>query len=591
MAEPRTAAAVPAGRLTHQQILLILSGLMLGMFLASLDQTIVSAAMRTIADRLNGQTNQAWATTAYLVTSTVSTPLYGKLSDMYGRKKFYLFAISIFLVGSMLSGMAHSMEELAAFRAVQGLGAGGLMALAFAIIGDIVPPRERARYQGYFMAVFAISSIAGPVLGGLLAGQDRLLGFDGWRWVFYVNLPIGIVALAVVSRFLNVPHLRTEHKIDYLGAITLVLGVTSLLLVAEQGRTWGWGSGKSLTYYILGAALLIAFVVIERRVGDEAILPLKMFRSPVFNVASLMNFILGMGMFGGIICLPLYMQIVKGFSPTESGLSLLPMMVGVMSVSMTTGILTAKTGRYKIFPIIGTALLLVALLGLSRISADTGYLSLVPLMLLLGAGLGSCMQTLVLATQNAVPASQMGVATASATFFRSMGGTFGTAVFLTIFFSGAANHVRDNVTAAAQTPQFQAALRDPANSVIARALRSLAGGSTSQLNDTSFLNNGTRVLREPFLSGFAQGMDRVFLVAAFVVLPAFLLSFFLKEVKLRMESGLEAQAAERAAAATAAAGNAAPQVDERTASLLVPARAGQGSDRDTVGTEKDNRTD
>ncbi|MBV9823112.1 MAG: MFS transporter, partial [Actinobacteria bacterium] len=389
MAEPRTAAAAaPSGRLTHQQILLILSGLMLGMFLASLDQTIVSAAMRTIADRLNGQTNQAWATTAYLVTSTVSTPLYGKLSDMYGRKKFYLFAISIFLVGSMLSGMAHSMEELAGFRAVQGLGAGGLMALAFAIIGDIVPPRERARYQGYFMAVFGLSSVAGPVLGGLLAGQDRLLGFDGWRWVFYVNLPIGIVALVVVSRVLNVPHLRTEHKVDYLGAITLVLGVTSLLLVAEQGRTWGWGSGRSVTFYVLGALLLVAFVAIEHRVGDEAILPLKLFRSPVFNVSSLMNFILGMGMFGGIICLPLYMQIVKGFSPTESGLSLLPLMVGVMSVSMTTGILTAKTGRYKIFPIVGTAVLIVALAGLSRISYDTSYLTLVPLMVLMGAGLG-----------------------------------------------------------------------------------------------------------------------------------------------------------------------------------------------------------
>ena len=576
MAEPRVAELDSSGRLTHRQIMLILSGLLLGMFLAALDQTIVSAAMRTIADRLNGQTNQAWATTAYLVTSTVSTPLYGKLSDMYGRKKFYLFAISVFLVGSMLSGMANSMEQLAAFRAVQGLGAGGLMALAFAIIGDILPPRERARYQGYFMAVFGISSVAGPVLGGLLAGQDHLLGFDGWRWVFYVNLPIGIVALAVVSRYLNIPHLRTEHKVDYLGAVTLVLGVTSLLLVAEQGRTWGWGSGQSIAYYVIGAALLGAFLVVERRVGDEAILPLKMFHSPVFNVASLMNFILGMGMFGGIICLPLYMQIVKGFSPTESGLSLLPMMVGIMSVSMSSGIITARTGRYKVFPIVGTGVLIVALLGLSRISAETSYLELAPLMLLLGAGLGACMQTLVLATQNAVPASQMGVATSSAAFFRSMGGTFGTAIFLTIFFSGAARHVTDNVGAAARTPQFQAALRDPANGVIARALRAISGGSTSQLNDTSFLNSGARVLREPFLTGFAQAMDTVFLVAALVVLPAFLLSFFLKEVKLRMESGLEAQAAERAAAAAAVAGNPAAQVDERTAAQL---GTGAGNDR------------
>ncbi len=548
----RTEAPDDSGKMSHSQIMLILSGLMLGMFLASLDQTIVSTAMRTIADKLNGQTNQAWATTAYLVTSTVSTPLYGKLSDMYGRKKFYLFAISIFLVGSALSGMSNSITELAGFRAVQGLGAGGLMALAFAIIADIVSPRERAKYQGYFMAVFATSSVLGPVLGGLLAGQNTILGFDGWRWVFYVNVPIGLVALAVVSRYLNIPFTRREHKIDYAGALALVLGVTSLLLVAEQGREWGWGSGRSLACYVIGAVLLIAFVLQERRVGDEAILPLKMFKHPVFSVASLLNFIVGMGMFGGIVCLPLYMQIVKGFSPTKSGLSLLPLMLGLMTVAMSTGLATAKTGRYKIFPIIGTGVLIVALLGLSRVHYDTSYWALVPLMLLMGAGLGGCMQTLVLATQNSVPPAQMGVATASATFFRSMGGTFGTAIFLTIFFSGSATKVSHNVQAAAGTPEFQAALRDPANSMIAKALQALQGGSTSQLNDTSFLQHGATILRQPFLSGFAGAMDRVFLVAALVVIPAFILSFFLKEVKLRMESGLEAQAAERRAAQAAA---------------------------------------
>ena len=545
-------AGEESGRLSYRQIMLILSGLMLGMFLASLDQTIVSTAMRTIADKLNGQTNQAWATTAYLVTSTVSTPLYGKLSDMYGRKKFYLFAISIFLVGSALSGMSESMIQLAAFRAVQGLGAGGLMALAFAIIADVVSPRERAKYQGYFMGVFATSSVLGPVLGGLLAGQSTLLGFDGWRWVFYVNIPIGLVALSVVSRYLNIPHIRREHRIDYVGAVALVLGIASLLIVSEQGRDWGWGSARALACYLIGVLLLALFVIQERRVGDEAILPLAMFRHPVFSVASLMNFIIGMGMFGGIICLPLYMQIVKGFSPTKSGLSLLPLMVGMMVVAMSSGLITAKTGRYKMFPIIGSGVLIVALLGLSRIRFDTSYTHLIPLMLLLGAGLGCCMQTLVLATQNAVSPNQMGVATSSATFFRSMGGTFGTAVFLTIFFTGAANRVGTNVQAAAGTPAFQSALRDPSNSTIARALQAMKAGSTSQLNDTSFLKHGALVLREPFLSGFSSAMDRVFLVAALVVLPAFVLSFFLKEVKLRMESGLEAQAAERRAAAAQA---------------------------------------
>jgi EmrB/QacA subfamily drug resistance transporter len=531
--------------------MLILSGLLLGMFLAALDQTIVSAAMRTIADKLNGQTNQAWATTAYLVTSTVSTPLYGKLSDMYGRKKFYLFAISIFLVGSALCGLSQSIIELAGFRAIQGLGAGGLMALAFAIIADMVSPRERAKYQGYFMAVFGLSSVAGPVIGGVLAGQDHLLGVDGWRWVFYVNVPIGIIALSVVTRFLNLPHTRKEHRIDYLGAALLVLGITSLLVVAEQGRAWGWSSGRSIFCYVAGVVLLIGFVMQERKVGDEAILPLKMFRHPVFRVASALNFIVGMGMFGGIICLPLYMQIVKGFSPTRSGLSLLPFMFGIMSCAMVSGIITSKTGRYKIFPIIGTGVLVVALLGLSRIHYNTSYLHMVPLMVLVGAGVGCCMQTLVLATQNAVPPSEMGVATSSATFFRSMGATFGTALFLTVFFSGAATKVSNNVREAAQSPEFQAALRDPANSTIARALEAMRQGATDQLNDTQFLQHGSLILRQPFLIGFSDAMDRVFLLASLVVLPAFILSFFLKEVKLRTESGLQALAAERARTAAA----------------------------------------
>jgi EmrB/QacA subfamily drug resistance transporter len=556
MAEAIQVAPDASGRLSHRQIMLILSGLLLGMFLAALDQTIVSAAMRTIADKLHGQTNQAWATTAYLVTSTVSTPLYGKLSDMYGRKKFYLFAITIFLVGSALSGMSQSMIELAGCRAIQGLGAGGLMSLAFAIIGDIVSPRERAKYQGYFMAVFGLSSVAGPVIGGLLAGQSHLLGVDGWRWVFYVNLPIGIVALAVVTRFLNVPHIRREHRVDYLGAASLVLGITALLVVAEQGRDWGWGSLRAVALYVLGIGLLAAFVMIERAVGDEAILPLKMFRHPVFSVASLLNFIIGAGMFGGIICLPLYMQIVKGFSPTKSGLSLLPLMVGLMTVAMASGIATSKTGRYKIFPIIGSGILVVSLLGLSRIHYNTSYLSLVPLMVLVGAGLGCCMQTLVLATQNSVPPAQMGVATSSATFFRSMGGTFGTALFLTVFFSSASSKVSQNLQSAAQDPTFQRALKDPANSSFAQLTQSMRTSGTAvanRLNDTSFLHGLPPVFRNPFLTGFAGAMDQVFLLAALIVVPAFVLSFFLKEVTLRMESGLEAQASERAAAAQAAA--------------------------------------
>jgi len=573
--------------------MLILSGLLLGMFLASLDQTIVSTAMRTIADKLDGQTAQAWATTAYLVTATVSTPLYGKLSDMYGRKKFYLFAITVFLIGSALCGTSQSMIELAAFRALQGIGAGGLMSLAFAIIGDIVSPRDRAKYQGYFMAVFGVSSVAGPVLGGLLAGSDSILGVDGWRWVFYVNLPIGIIALAVVSRFLNLPHHRREHRVDYFGAALLVGGITALLIVAEQGRTWGWGATSSVILYAVGAAMLIGFVAVEHRVGEEAILPLRMFRHGVFSVASLMSFIIGMGMFGGIICLPLYLQIVKGFSPTDAGLAMLPLMAGMMIFSMGSGLVISKTGRYKIFPIFGTVVLMGALVGLSQLKYDTSYGALIPLMALVGAGLGCCMQTLVLATQNAVPPSDMGVATSTATFFRSMGGTFGTAVFLTVFFSGAGTKIGSQLASASQTQPFQDAMNDPANSSSAGFMKQLFSGGTAvadQLNDTQFLQKLPSVFRDPFLIGFSQSMDFVFLLAAIVVLPAFVLSFFLKEITLRMESGLELQAAERAAAGgvTPSGPPAEAVADGPTGEFLADGRrGGEGGEPARLGSASD----
>jgi EmrB/QacA subfamily drug resistance transporter len=536
-----------SGRLSHRQIMIVLSGLLLGMLLAAMDQTIVSAAMKTIADKLNSQTNQAWAVTSYLVTSTVSTPLYGKLGDMYGRRKLYLFAISIFLVGSALCGLSQSMLELAAFRAVQGIGAGGLMSLALAIVGDIVPPRERARYQGFFMSVFGVSSIAGPVVGGVLAGQSQLLGVDGWRWVFYVNLPLGIFAYGVVSRKLKLPHYRLDHRVDYRGAVALVLGVTALLIVAEQGRIWGWASSRSILFYVLGIGLLIAFGAIERAMGDEAILPLRLFRNPVFSVASAMNFIIGAGMFGGIVCLPLYMQIAKGFSPITAGLSLLPMMSGVILVTMISSTFTARTGRYRIFPIIGSGVLMIGFALLSRIDADTSYSVLAMVMLLVGGGLGCCIQALVLATQNAVPPSEMGVATSAATFFRSMGGTFATALFLTVFFSGASSKIESNMNEAVKAPDFQAALSDPANAAFAKVLAAMrTGGIGEHLNNTEFLRHLPKVLSDPFLIGFSGSMGRVFLLAAIVVAPAFMLSFTLKEVTLQTESGLQAQASARA---------------------------------------------
>ncbi|MGN5380851.1 MDR family MFS transporter [Streptomyces lasalocidi] len=404
----------------------ILSGLMLGMFLAALDQTIVSTSIRTIADDLHGLSSQAWVTTAYLITSTISTPLYGKLSDIYGRKPFFLAAISIFIVGSAACSFATSMTELAAFRAFQGIGAGGLMALALAIIGDIVPPRERARYQGYMLAMFGSSSVLGPLIGGFLAGRGSILAITGWRWVFLVNVPVGIIALFVVAKVLNLPHTRRDHRIDWWGALTIAIGVVPLLLVAEQGQDWGWGSTKSLVCYGVGAVGLIVWVLVERAMGEEALIPMRLFRSAVFSKMSLLSVLVGMGMFGGMMMVPLYLQIVKGVSPTKSGLLMLPLMVGMIAGTIVVGRIIQQTGKYKIFPVIGTALIIAALLLFHyRVEWNTALPETMAYMALFGIGLADCMQILTLAVQNAVEPKDMGVATASATFFRQMGGTAG----------------------------------------------------------------------------------------------------------------------------------------------------------------------
>src|SRR3954464_1062829 len=477
--DARVTAAAPdaSGAFTHRQIMTILVGLLLGMFLAALDQTVVSTAIRTIADDLNGYDLQAWATTAFLITSTISTPLYGKLSDLYGRRPFYLFAIGIFVVGSMLCGLADSMYQLAAFRAIQGIGAGGLMSLALAIIGDIVPPRERSRYQGMFMAVFGTSSVLGPVIGGFFAGQDELLGITGWRWIFYINVPLGILAFAVVYRVLHLPHTRRDHRIDWPGALALVTCLVPLLIVAEQGRIWGWGSGKALLCYAIGAVGLIAFILAERAYKDDALLPLRLFRNRSFSVGSVSSIVLGAGMFGGILLLPQYLQIVHGSSPTVAGLQMIPLVAGIMTGAMGSGITISKTGKYKIFPLAGIVFIVVALVSMSFIvDGDTSVWALAPFMVLMGLGLGFNFQPVVLAVQNAVAPQEMGVATSSVTFFRQMGGTLGVAAFLSILFTELPNKISDALASAAAT--------DPR---VGQALQSgqLKGGG--DLSDTSFI--------------------------------------------------------------------------------------------------------
>ncbi|MFI0714304.1 MFS transporter [Streptomyces inhibens] len=556
------AKAMPVpGDLSHRQILTILSGLMLGMFLAALDQTIVSTSIRTIADDLHGLSQQAWATTAYLITSTIATPLYGKLSDLYGRKPYYLAAISIFVVGSVLCTFSTSMNEMAAFRAVQGLGAGGLMSLALAIIGDIVPPRERARYQGYMLGTFATSSVAGPLIGGALAGQDQLLGITGWRWVFLVNVPIGILALFVVAKVLNIPHTRRDHRIDWWGALTISVGVVPLLLVAEQGREWGWDSSRSIACYAIGAVGIIAWIFVERWVGDDALIPMRLFRNGTFSKTSLLSVLIGMGMFGGMLMIPQYLQIVKGASPTKAGLEMLPLMAGMLISSIASGQITAKTGRYKIFPIIGTALMIVAMLLFHfEVQWDTPLWETMLFMLVFGLGLGCCMQTLVLAVQNAVPPRDMGVATASSTFFRQMGATAGTAIFLSVLFSTVGDKIAAAFRSAASTEGFRAALhdpavlRDPANKPVLDMLKHPGNGNSSGvLSDSSFIQHLDPRLAEPFKRGFADSMHTVFLMGAIVVALAFLLMLFIKEVPLRQLSGLQARAEAEAEAAAGAA--------------------------------------
>lgn len=524
------------GDYTHRQILTILSGLMLGMFLGALDQTIVSTSIRTIADDLNGLSVQAWVTTAYLITATITTPIYGKLGDNYGRKKLFMFAITVFIIGSALCSFATTMYQLAAFRAFQGLGAGGLFTLVLAIIGDIVSPRERARYTGYFMAMFGTSSVLGPLIGGFFAGQATILGIDGWRWVFLVNVPIGIAALLVVFRTLHVHHTPRHVRIDWWGALALVVGLVPLLTVAEQGRSWGWDSPRSLACYAIGAVGVLGFFLAERAMGDAALIPLRLFRIRPAAVTISASVLVGVAMFGGIMLLPLYMQIVHGASPTEAGLLTLPMVAGMMAGSIGSGQVISRTGHIRLFPIVGSALIVVGLVLLSLCGADTSLLWVSLSMVVLGLGLGNCMQPLLLIVQNAVAPTEIGVATSSATFFRQIGGTLGVAVFLSVLFSTVGGNIADAIKVESQTAAWQQAVAegyglDP--SVVDKVQ-----------DDSSFIEKLPDVVAHPFKVGFAESMDQVFLLAAGVGVLAFLILLLLPAVELRATSASAAARAE-----------------------------------------------
>ncbi|PIJ48031.1 MFS transporter [Leucobacter sp. OLES1] len=423
--------------MSHRQILFVIYGLMAGMFLSSLDQTIVGTAIRTIGDDLHGLDQQAWVTTAYLITSTISVPIYGKLSDIFGRRPLFIFGISVFILGSVLSTFSTSMIMLAGFRAFQGIGAGALMSLPLAIMADILAPRERAKYQGYFFAVFGVSSLIGPLVGGLFAGADQILWIAGWRWVFLINLPIGIIALAMVIAFLHLPKVAKHDnpRIDWWGATAVIVALVLLLLVAEQGREWGWASAGAIACYVIGGVGAIAFVLIEIAMKNDAIIPMRLFRSSPFSMATVIGVLVGFGMFGAMMTIPLYMQIVIGLNPTESGLAMLPMVLGLMISSMAAGQITARTGKYGFFPRTGTIVTAAGFLVLAFVTDTTPVWYLMTGMFVVGLGLGQLMQSLTMASQNAVEAPDMGVATSAATFFRQIGGTLGTAIMLSVLFT------------------------------------------------------------------------------------------------------------------------------------------------------------
>jgi EmrB/QacA subfamily drug resistance transporter len=491
--------------LTHQQVVAVLIGLMSGMFLAALDQSIVGTALPRIVSDLGGLNHLSWVVTAYLLTSTASTPLWGKISDLYGRRPIFQAAIVIFLIGSVFCGMSQNMPQLIAFRAVQGLGGGGLMSIAFAAIGDIIPPRERGRYQGYFAAVFGTSSVAGPLLGGWFTDGP------GWRWIFYVNLPVGAAALVITSLALKIPTVRREHSIDYLGAAAIVAAVSSLLLYLNwAGEEFGWGAPGSLAL-LSGAAVLAAlFVLVEQR-AREPIIPMGLFANQVFRVGIAFVFFTGVAMFGTMIFLPLYLQAVKGMSPTESGLGLLPMIVGLFIASIGSGQLVSRTGRYKIYPVAGSALMIVALVLLSLLRVDTPYWQLGVYAFVFGFGLGLTMQTIVVAVQNAVPFRDIGVATSSTTFFRSLGGAIGAAAFGAVLGSRLTRYLDE---------RFAAEL----------GLGSLEGIETNNVQAIQALVEPARGL---VLGAYTDALSDVFLVAIPFVAVALVVALRLEEIPLR----------------------------------------------------------
>ncbi|HLZ38223.1 MAG TPA: MDR family MFS transporter [Mycobacteriales bacterium] len=508
-ADRQTSAPAPApgsepAYLSHRQILVAMIGIMAGMLLAALDQSIVGTALPRIVSELGGLDKLAWVVTAYLLTSTAATPLWGKISDLYGRRLIFQVAIGIFLLGSMLAGLARNMPELIGARAIQGIGGGGLMSVALAIIGDIIPPRERGRYQGYFGAVFGVSSVAGPLLGGFFTDGP------GWRWIFYINVPIGAAALVVTSAVLKMPVVRRQHRIDYLGASLIVGGVAALLLYLDwAGKQYGWTAPFPVALLVAAGALAILFVLVELRAA-EPIIPMRLFRNSIVTISNSYAFLAGVAMFGTIIFLPIYLQAVQGMSPTASGLAMVPAVVGIFVTSIVSGRLITSTGRYKIFPILGAAVLVVGLLLLSRLSVDTPFWRIALYEVVFGAGLGMTMQTVAVAVQNAVEFRDMGSATSTLTFFRQMGGAIGAAAFGAVLSTRLAHHLGEQLAGAPP-----------------------AAGARVDTNNVQAIQHLAEPIKTRVLEAFSAALDDVFLVAVPCIVVAFVVALFLREEPLR----------------------------------------------------------